>query len=209
MRALELVSLELAVAWLVRALPPGLREDGKAVGVRRLKPADRLFETLSHPAREVDHHTQIAPVHGGQHLVRSGGVAHLLAQRDAVLAGGREAEVRVDVDDRKAGARNVGHGDVEHALRLEILERERRFRRRACFRRLRDSAGARACELRAGESRGGTASRGSRRQDRCSSACQPLPSTQHRYASWSFESKARTLCYSRSKIRSLVFGSVA
>src|ERR1017187_6021408 len=48
----------------------------------------------------------------------------LFAERDAALVPGGKAEVGMDVDHRKPGSRHARFGYVQHALGLEILERE-------------------------------------------------------------------------------------
>ena len=80
----------------------------EAIGMRLLERPDRLAQALARAPGQVHHDPDVAPIHGGQHILRRRRNIDRLALRDAAGRFCAERDVRVDVDDRKTRARGTG-----------------------------------------------------------------------------------------------------
>ena len=79
-RPLDLVGLKLAIARLIRPLPPGLREHKESVGMRAVEFANRGFEARAHASGEIDHDADVLPIHRSKRVVGFNPQADSLAE---------------------------------------------------------------------------------------------------------------------------------
>ena len=124
LRFRDLLGLPAGVAGLARARPGGLGHRDEPARERAIEAPDRGREIVAPSAGEVDHRAQVDRVHHADQIRRR----HAAACRP-----GPRRYVAVKVDHREPRAIDVRFAHVQHALRLELRERQRR---RACTGRL-------------------------------------------------------------------------
>ena len=114
-RPLDLVGLKLAIARLIRPLPPGLREHKESVGMRAVEFANRGFEARAHASGEIDHDPDVLPIHRSKRVVGFNPQADSLAEGNTVFVAGDKRQVGVDVSHWKARAGYRGLHRVKQA----------------------------------------------------------------------------------------------
>src|SRR5262245_59716998 len=83
---------------------------------------DALGKPRSCATREVNHSAEIFPIHYLQQFFRAGEKLTFLRHGDTFVTLGRERQVCVNIDDRKASALHSMRSLMQHASRFEISQ---------------------------------------------------------------------------------------
>lgn len=122
MRILDLAGLKFGVIRIGSLGPHRFGEHHKPAGMCFGELANCFAQRHSITAREFDHGTNVLAVHHGQTL---GGI-HIewdLPRDAAAGLGDVGMEVGMEVDYRETGTRDLGLGNMQHAFRFILLER--------------------------------------------------------------------------------------